>query len=83
MRGTDTANGFVTAFSCRKSTQNLWPQSFFSTITIGETPDGYESFNHPHIGNDAISLSKEFSGKKTDQSWRKDLQHTPTQMLKK
>ena len=34
------------------------------------------------IGNDAISLSKEFSGK-TDQNWRKDIQLTPTQMFKK
>ena len=37
------------------------------------------------IGNDALSLSKEFSEKKkkTDQNWRKHLQLTPTQMLKK
>ena len=35
------------------------------------------------IGNDAISLSKEFFWKKTDQNWRIDLQQTPTQMFKK
>ena len=36
-----------------------------------------------YIGNDAISLSKEFSGKKTDQNWRKNLQLMPMQMLQK